>query len=189
MFNRPNNPLICVLFGWLLTFALPAPGASSRNTEPATVEANLHGLAVTLDADSGSLLRLRYAGVGTMLDSRPDRATILDLAIPIKEFEPLRLASRYSQGAQIQVTADGVIIHWERLGKSRGDWAVIGGDVSATGSQSRRRWPVYNHAVRGREPVQRHLFGRLCFPISADAAVCWDEQYDVPRVDLRHAAV
>jgi hypothetical protein len=66
-----------------------------------------------------------------MLDSTPDRATILDLAIPIKEFEPLRLASRYSHGAQIQATRDRVTVRWEGLGKSR-DWASTGGEVSAT---------------------------------------------------------
>jgi hypothetical protein len=116
----------------LLAFAWPALCQPSRNANPATVEATLHGLAITLDSNSGSILRLQYSGTGTtMLDSTPNRATILDLAIPIKEFEPLRLASRYSHGAQIQATRDRVTVHWEQLGKSR-DWARTGGEVSAT---------------------------------------------------------
>jgi hypothetical protein len=129
---RPINTLVCALFGWLLASASPAFCESPRNTEPATIEATLHGLTITLDADSGSILRLRYSETGTlMLDARPDQATILDLAIPIKEFEPLRLASRYSHGTQIHVSADELILHWDRLGQSR-DWARIEGDVSAT---------------------------------------------------------
>src|SRR5262249_53667052 len=49
----------------------------------------------------------------------------------IKEFEPLRVGSRFSHGAQIHVTRDEVTVHWERLGKRR-DWAKTEGDVSAT---------------------------------------------------------
>jgi len=132
MSSGPNNPLMCVFFGWLLALAFPAPGAPSRSAEPATVEANLHGLAITLDADSGSLLRLSYPEVGTMLEAKTDRASILDLAVPIEKFEPLRLASRFSHGAQIHVAPSSVTIHWDRLGKSRGEWAAIDGDVGAT---------------------------------------------------------
>jgi hypothetical protein len=116
---------------WLLSAAtLSAQTAPPTMEKPGAIEANLNGLAITLDADSGSILRLRYAGM-TMLDSKQERATILDLAVPIKEFEPLRVASRFSHGAKIDVTKQSVTIHWERLGMSR-DWADIGGSVSAT---------------------------------------------------------
>jgi hypothetical protein len=95
-----------------------------------TMEAQLNGLAIAIDSDSGSILRLQYAAT-KMLDSRPERATILDVAVPIKEFEPLRVASRFSHGAKIDVTEQSIAIHWDKLGMSR-DWTDIGGSISAT---------------------------------------------------------
>ncbi|MFI5386674.1 MAG: hypothetical protein ACHQ50_11205 [Fimbriimonadales bacterium] len=110
--------------------ALSLPTQTSGRERVFTVTANINGLAVTLDRDSGSIVRLRYAGID-MLESKPDRATILDLATPIPEFEPLRRASRFSHGAKIDVAKNVVTIHWDRLGMSRG-WAKIEGEVCAT---------------------------------------------------------
>ncbi|MCC6445532.1 MAG: hypothetical protein IT210_19005 [Armatimonadetes bacterium] len=100
------------------------------NPTTKTIEATLNGLSLTFDADTGSILRLRFAGVN-MLDASTDRATILDLAYPIREFEPLRLASRFSHNARIEVTQEAVSIRWNHLGMSRG-WPKIEGDVAAT---------------------------------------------------------
>ena len=66
-----------------------------------------------------------------MLRTTPEYASILDLAYPVPQFEPLRLASRFSAGTQITKAADQVTIHWDRLGASRTAFAVPGG-VSAT---------------------------------------------------------
>jgi hypothetical protein len=120
---------------WWLSASLLSLGdvltaCQAATKERRTVEASLNGLAITLDSDTGSILRLRHAGLA-MLDSRPERATILDLAVPIKEFEPLRAASRFSHGAKIDVTKQSVTIRWEKLGMSR-DWTDIGGGISAT---------------------------------------------------------
>lgn len=92
---------------------------ASSATAGKTVDATLNGLQLTLDADTGSILKMTYPGPGTMLESSPDNATLLDAAYPIKQFAPLRLASRFSTGARIEKTDDEVIISYDRLGTSR----------------------------------------------------------------------
>lgn len=79
------------------------------------VEADLNGLKLVLDADTGSILEMSYPGVGKMIDTPTSRASIIDMALPIKAWEPLRLASRYSSGARIEKTADSVTITWDAL--------------------------------------------------------------------------
>ncbi len=101
------------------------------NKASATVSARLHRLQVTLDTATGSILRLEHPGPGTVLETTADQASIIDLAYPIPQFEPLRLASRFSQGARIRTSSDEVEIYWERLGPSRAAFALPG-RVSAT---------------------------------------------------------
>jgi hypothetical protein len=98
---------------------------------PATVIARLHRLQVTLDAGTGSILRLEHPGAGTFLDTAADEASAVDLAYPIPQLEPLRLASRYSQGAKVSQSPGQLVIHWERLGPSR-KTLDLPGHVSAT---------------------------------------------------------
>lgn len=95
--------------------AILASSASAAKT----VEATLNGLQLSIDADTGSILRMVYPGPGTLLESSPDKASILDAAYPIKQFEPLRLSSRFSKNVRIEKTDDEVTISWERLGASR----------------------------------------------------------------------
>ena len=84
-----------------------------------TVEVRLNGLEVVLDERSGSLLRLSYPGIGTMLEAAPGHGSLIDLAYPVPDFEPLRLAPRFSEGAAVR-TADGrVEVAWKALGPSR----------------------------------------------------------------------
>lgn len=95
------------------------------------MEVTLNGLNLTLDADSGSILSLDYAGPGTMLKPLPERAGLVDLAYPHARFEPRRLASRFSHGAQITNSDGDVIIRIPSLGSSR-DVFPVNGSVSAT---------------------------------------------------------
>ena len=95
-----------------------------------TLTANLNGLELTLDLQTGSILGLAADGPGKCLGETPENASILDLAYPIPDFEPLRLASRYSKGAKVHAAGQEVTIHWDRLGPSR-DFDTPGG-VSAT---------------------------------------------------------
>ena len=95
--------------------AILATSASAAKT----VDATLNGLQLTIDADSGSILKMAYPGPGTLLESSPDNASILDAAYPVKQFAPLRLSSRFSKNAKIEKTEDEVKISWDRLGASR----------------------------------------------------------------------
>jgi hypothetical protein len=123
--------LRCAFLGFVTLVAIwLIQGKLLAQAKPDTFAANLNGLAITFDADNGSILRLAYEGI-VMLESEPSRATILDLATPTSEFEPLRQASRFSHGAKIDVSPNTVAIHWEKLGSSR-DWVKVEGDVSAT---------------------------------------------------------
>ena len=89
-------------------------------------EVTLNGLKITIDKKSGSILGLFYPGTGKMLEAMPERAGIVDVAYPIPEFDPLRLASRYSTGAQIEPSDTSVIISWDNLGPSRSYFNLTG---------------------------------------------------------------
>ncbi len=108
-------------FWFVLALGMPAVVWAEARTEkaPATVIARLNRLEVTVDARTGSILRLEQPGAGTFLDTAPGEASAVDLAYPIPQFEPLRLASRYSQGAKISQSPGQLVIHWERLGPNR----------------------------------------------------------------------
>lgn len=96
-----------------------------------TVDATLNGLSVSIDADTGSILRMEYPGPGVMLDSSVEGGSAIDLAYPVKPMEALRLASRYSHGARVTKTDNAVVIYWDKLGLSRSKFDTFG-NVSAT---------------------------------------------------------
>ncbi|MHB1001325.1 MAG: DUF6259 domain-containing protein [Armatimonadota bacterium] len=96
-----------------------------------TVEANLNGLQLSIDSKTGGIVKMSYPGPGTMIDASPGETGMIDLAYPIKQFEPLRLASRFSSDAKIDVTDDSLTVSWSKLGASRTNFP-LDGDVSAT---------------------------------------------------------
>jgi hypothetical protein len=105
-----------------------------NNSEPNLPDASvtkvvINGLTLEFDRQTGGLVRMSYPGVGTLLDTTPELAGLVDAAIPLPEFEALRLASRFSKGVRIEKIRDGVIIHYENMGLSRS--LDIGGAVSA----------------------------------------------------------
>lgn len=91
-----------------------------------TVDCVLNGLHIGIDAKTGSIVRMTYPGPGDILKSAPEHAGIIDLAYPVKGFEPLRLASRFSSDAKIEVTDSAVTISWAKLGASRDSFPVEG---------------------------------------------------------------
>lgn len=95
-----------------------------------TVEAVLNGLRVTIDSNTGSITGLQYPGPGKILKASTESASVVDIAYPVKGFEPLRLASRYSSGADVKASEGEVVIAWKKLGASRGSFPVEG-NVSA----------------------------------------------------------
>ena len=109
-----------LVLGWWLGvagFAIAARADTSFKAD--NFEFTLNGLHFTIDRNSGSIVRLGLSGVGVLLETSPDSASIIDMAFPVKEFEPLRLAARFSQNAKIEKTTDGVIVSWDSLGASR----------------------------------------------------------------------
>ncbi len=106
-------------------------GSISAQQPSGIVKATLNGLQFVFDKESGSILSMSYPATGVMLQSGRDSAGIVDLAFPVKEFEPLRLASRFSKNVQITKGAGTVTIHWAELGASR-TFCQFKGKVSAT---------------------------------------------------------
>lgn len=94
------------------------------------VTTTLNGLEIGIDEATGGIVKLAYEPVGVILDCPAESAGLLDVAIPVKEFVPLRMATRFSKAA-IQRKDDGITIRWSPLGRSRPKVAVPGGEVAA----------------------------------------------------------
>lgn len=90
--------------------------ASAENKKP--VRAELNGLLIAVDADSGGLLELEYDGM-SMLQASPETASLLDAAYPGYGFDPLRLGVRYSKRARVEKADGRLVITWDALGMSR----------------------------------------------------------------------
>ena len=100
------------------------------DTYSAETSLQLNGIEIRLDTDTGAIVRIAYPGVGTILEASGDKAGLIELAYPLPEFEPLRLASRFSE-ARIEANDQKVTIHYDRLGPSRKAFNHRS-DVSAT---------------------------------------------------------
>lgn len=120
--------IITMTFGLFIGSTLPNL-AADKVDQP--LDTTLNGLHLVVDGNTGSILKMSYPGVGTILESKSDQAGMIDLAYPIQEFEVLRLASRYSQDALVQIYPDSVVIFWNKLGMSRSNFKVDG-KVTAT---------------------------------------------------------
>ena len=94
------------------------------------VVTTLNGLRITLDAATGGLLGLEFEGPGRLLEAAPDEAGLVDVAYPLPQFEPLRLATRFSGQARIEPAADALTVSWDALRPSRG--LDLPGQVAAT---------------------------------------------------------
>jgi hypothetical protein len=135
MQTRRDFLMTAMLFGSVGLPAIDEDGTLERihtrqvsgQDAPAMV---LNGLEIRIDPGTGALLSLVYPQVGTILETDATSAGLLDLAYPVEEFPPLRLATRFSK-AQIQNTVDGMTVHWETLGSSRPEFPLPSGKVSA----------------------------------------------------------
>jgi hypothetical protein len=123
--------VVCSLF-----LSLPAWACQPAEKVAAApvVHAVLNGLAIDIDSSSGNILKLAYPGAGTILEAKPEKAGLLDMAYPLTDFEPFRLSSTYSTGTRIEQTSDAVTISWDKLGGSRSFEFL--GKVSATAKLS-----------------------------------------------------
>ncbi|NUN98161.1 MAG: hypothetical protein HUU16_18515, partial [Candidatus Omnitrophica bacterium] len=117
---------VCMLYA----LSVGASGQVTPEVKTGSVDCVLNGLAISLDRETGGVTHLQYEGVETFLKASKERAGLLDLAFPIPEFEPLRLATRFSTGASVEISGQSVVIAWEKLGSSRA--FALPGSVSAT---------------------------------------------------------
>jgi hypothetical protein len=115
--NLRGVVIVILLAGGLLLVDQPVRGEPGES--PRIVHAVLNRLQIDIDSRSGSILKLSYPGAGTILETTPEKAGILDLACPLADFEPFRLGSKYSTGAKVEKTERAVTITWDALGGSR----------------------------------------------------------------------
>lgn len=120
-----TTTLICMV----IVVASPTH-TNADNSLSDAFEFSLNGLHFTIDKTTGSILNIYSAGIDTILSTTGQLAGIIDIAYPVREFQPLRLASRYSRNVQIESAADTVTIFWPELGASRP--IKLPGRVSAT---------------------------------------------------------
>ncbi len=120
-----NLMRLCFLFN-LLFFTTPA---QAQVMEKNAFEFSLNELHFVIDKTTGSILSLSSPKVGVFLEASPERAGIIDMAFPIEEFQPLRLASKYSKGVKIDAGNQSVTLSWEALGACRP--LPVSGKVSA----------------------------------------------------------
>jgi hypothetical protein len=95
-----------------------------------TLTITLNGLEIGLDEENGGLVRLDYEPIGTILQTDAASAGGLDVAYPIADFVPLRLAGRHSK-AEIIRADNSVTIRWAKLGPSRPNFKLPEGQVGA----------------------------------------------------------
>lgn len=158
VFALPN--LSRLLLGLLI--ATPLSGAATMATPAETVSADLGGLQLVFDARTGGLLKMSGPGAGLMLDAPASEASLLDVAYPIPDFEPLRFGARFSSGAHIEATSSSVVIRWERLGASRSKWsdaanisAVVRFETDPGGKSVITRCEIENKST---SPVRQVIF-------------------------------
>ena len=110
--------------------AHPARDGGETNARPPETRAALNGLEIVLDSDTGAIRKLSCPGPGTLLDAERGEAGLVDVAYPVSEFEPLRLAPRHGARASIRRTDGEVVIEIPSLAPSRPGMPVRG-SVSA----------------------------------------------------------
>jgi hypothetical protein len=104
--------------------------ASTGRSTDVAYKIQLNGIDLWFDGQTGGLQQLSSAATGMMLEANDDQSGLLDVAYPISQFTPLRLASRYSH-AELLPQDRGVTIKYESLGASRKNFFLPAGRVSA----------------------------------------------------------
>jgi len=93
-------------------------------------QTTLNGLSISVDEQTGCLLELSYPSTGMILQAKPDSGGLLDIAYPVDGFQPIRLASRFSN-AKLTKGENEVTIFYEKLGPSRTHVSLPEGNVKA----------------------------------------------------------
>ncbi len=98
-------------------------------SEETVYKCQLNGVNLWFDHQTGSLLYLSFPSTGVVLEATRERSGLLDIAYPIRQFTPLRLASRFSM-AEVIPEEKSVSIRYESLGASRTNFPLPEGRVS-----------------------------------------------------------
>ena len=110
---------VMVLAAGLLSLSTRAAARGEAGGPRDVVTATLNGVQIVCDARTGAIVSMSCPGIGKVIDVPAGEASIIDLACPVPDFEPLRLAARFSQHAEITKTDQQLTIHWRKLGASR----------------------------------------------------------------------
>lgn len=94
------------------------------------IEFECNGLVIGVNDSTGGICRLFHPATGDLLRAPPESAGLLDVAYPLKAFEPLRLGTQHSV-ARILREDGGLRISYERLGPSRTNVSLPTGAVAA----------------------------------------------------------
>lgn len=86
-----------------------------------TETATLNGTRLVFCRDNGVLLSLTEPEGYRLIDTVPELGGLIDVACPLKEFGPFRLASRFSRGCQFEPGSSSLTIRYPQLGGSRND--------------------------------------------------------------------
>jgi hypothetical protein len=113
-----------------LAAVLHAESREAARDPDVVLKLSLNGLDIGLDRQTGSIVKLAYPATGTILEGPRESAGLLDMAYPVQEFVPLRLASRFSK-ASIEIDKNGAIVTWDPLGPSRTNFKLPDGKVIA----------------------------------------------------------
>lgn len=131
--NLPGiiTPAIASKRFYITLFLLVFAGTVSAQQTKGTVKAILNGLEFVFDNESGGILSMSYPATGNIIKTKADSAGLVEVAYPVKEVEPMRLATRFSRNAKITKGNGSVTIYWDELGSSR-SFVKYKGKVSAT---------------------------------------------------------
>jgi hypothetical protein len=125
---------VILILSACLPLAAQAPISVRPRPEspPNTQRLSLNGLDIAIDAQSGSLRQISSPDAGVILNSASDSAGLVDVAYPVQDFLPLRLASRFSKAnIEIDKNSGGATIIWDPLGPSRTNVKLPDGKVVA----------------------------------------------------------
>ena len=103
----------------------------------------LNGLECTLDEQSGALLRLAHMAIGTILETLPAKASLINITYPGKVLEPKGSIARLSR------SRDGVEVSWEDFGGPLPDGGRIGATVTFKAAPDRQSVIVCCHVRNG----------------------------------------
>ncbi|MDB5237978.1 MAG: hypothetical protein JWM46_248 [Candidatus Kaiserbacteria bacterium] len=102
-------------------------------TPTTTYTRTLNNFTISVDTETGALLRITHPNFGVILDSTKDKAGLFTLSYPIKEFIPLQFEPQFSTLTLIQEETSnglpGFKLVWNSLKPNRDDLSLKSADI------------------------------------------------------------